>query len=102
MQFINLTPHRVVVIDGPVIEPSGEVARVAQSYEQVGNEGGVPLFRTVLGQVEGLPDPQPGVMYVVSGMVRAALPHRSDLASPGQLVRDDQGRVTGCRGLIIN
>jgi len=62
----------------------------------VGTFGGVPLTRTTYGEVVE------GTLYVVSGLVRAAVPERTDVASPGELVRDALGVVTGCRGLVVN
>jgi hypothetical protein len=34
--------------------------------------------------------------------VHAGVPHRRDVASPGDLVRDGGGIVVGCRNLIVN
>ena len=102
MLFVNLTPHAIVVVGGPTLPPSGVVARCATTSTPAGEHEGVPLVRTVYGPVSGLPEPQPGVMFVVSGMVRAAVPGRQDVASPGDLVRDEVGAVVGCKGLVIN
>lgn len=55
------------------VAPSGDVARCAESFSSLdpiivdGVE--VPLISGSFGEVEGLPDPQPGVVYVVSGLV---------------------------------
>jgi hypothetical protein len=50
------------------------------------------------GNVEGLPSPRDGVIYIVSGMVASAAP-RDDVFSPGELERDEGGRVVGCLNL---
>jgi hypothetical protein len=68
----------------------------------VGEHDGLPLYQAEFGEVEGLPEPAEGVLYVVSMLVRQAVPERTDVASPGELVRDEQGRVIGCRGLNVN
>jgi hypothetical protein len=108
MNFINLTPHALNIFDSQgenlVIElpPSGSVARVSSSYQQVGEESDVPLFVTEYGDVEGLPEPASDTICIVSLLVRAALPDRIDLASPGDLIRDDQGHPVGCKGLTVN
>ena len=105
MNIINLTPHalRLLAEDGKTvateIQPSGQIARVAAKAVLVGHAGAVPLYHTEYGAVEGLPEPQPETIYVVSGLVRAAVPHREDVYSPGRLVRDDQGRPVGAIGL---
>lgn len=100
--FVNLTPHSVTVVDGPTLPPSGSVARCSSTSTPAGEHGGVNLVRTVFGAVEGLPDPVSGVVYVVSALVRAAVPHRTDVASPGDLVRNEAGQVVGCRNLVVN
>jgi len=122
MELINLTPHvlNVVKEDGSVltIPPSGQIARCAQVREKVGKEQGVALFSSSYGEVTGLPDqdlktghdPQtdagpckePKFLYIVSGVVRAALTKRLDLASPGELVRGPDGQPIGCKGLDVN
>lgn len=101
-RIINLTPHKVVIVgedNFPIIEyPSQGIARVSQLTEPVGTINNVPLFRVSLGDVENLPEPQENTFYIVSRMVAEALPHRKDLLIPTELVRDQEGRVIGCRG----
>lgn len=107
----NLTPHEVKIfkLNGTapdldvVIEASEEVARVSCEYIKVDKKvDGVDLYRPVFGEVTGLPEYSEGVYLLVSAMVREALPLRSDLVSPGQLLRDDDGNVIGCLGLVGN
>ena len=101
--FINLTPHTVNEVEsGQAFPPSGEVARVSTTNEVVGEAGGVNLYATSYGDVVGLPAPQDGTMYVVSGLVRAAVPERHDVVSPGALVRNEAGQPTGCSGFVVN
>jgi hypothetical protein len=92
MTIINLTPHAIVLRapDGAdtTIPASGEVARVATiPGEDTGRmAGGVPVFGADRpGAVEGLPEPRPGVVLVVSGFVAAALAGsgRADVVAPG-------------------
>lgn len=109
------------------LPPSGVVARVATERIQIGSlhihgpccpvssphhgddsdcdldpEMGcadIPIYRTVYGEVTGLPDPEPWTYYLVSLVVRQACPDRADLLSPGELVRGSDGQPVGCRGL---
>ncbi len=101
MQIINTTPH-AVSINGTVIPSSGMLVRVSSTSQEAGEFAGVPLVRTCYGAVVGLPEEQDGVLYIVSGLVRAALPNRKDLASPAKLVRNDKGEIVGCEALEIN
>lgn len=106
MKFVNLTPHEVrVFLEEGVstrLAPSGQIARVLATTSDAGHFGNVPLVKTSFGEVSGLPDSEKGTLYIVSAMVRMALPSRKDLASPGDLVRDESGNVIGCRNLIVS
>lgn len=110
-QLVNLTPHTINIVteDGTQIlslESQG-IARVAATTEVVGQlqvgEVVVPQTHTTFGEVEGLPEQAPGVGYIVSNMIISALAQqgvrRDDLFTPGMQVRDDQGRVIGCKSL---
>ena len=103
--FVNLTPHALnVERDGMpnlIIPASGEIARVATHRVSCGtiHPSAIAVEMPSFGDVEGLPDPVDGTYYIVSGMVLSAVQHRADVFAPGELVRDESGRVTGCRGL---
>lgn len=103
MQFVNLTPHTINIIGaGSSIEPSGSVARISQSREIVGIVEDILITALKTGTIQGLPLPRPGVLFIVSALVRKEVPERSDVLSPGDLVRDEQGHVIGCQGLDCN
>jgi hypothetical protein len=71
----------------------------------------IPTSRTVFGEPLGLPDEDssgdrhPGyafyydTYYIVSQLVKNALPHRKDLLVPAEVVRDEKGNILGCRSL---
>lgn len=102
MTMVNLTPH-AITLPGGEIPPSGQVARVAVEYTETGEEVlGAAIVRAEYGQVTDLPAPQPGTIYIVSALVRAACPDRRDLASPARLVRDDAGRIIGASALEVS
>jgi len=104
-RIINLTPHPVTVVsqDGGtahVFMPSGTVPRCREDVVIIGDLDGIPLVRKSLGQVENLPDPQEGVYYIVSLAVAQAA-RRPDLLVPDDMVRDEQGRILGCRRFAV-
>ena len=108
MQYINLTPHKLDIVcdvEGfehlHVVQPSGCVARVEQKLTQERDDNGIVWYRPEYGDVTGLEEPRDGVVYIVSGMVLAAITGRDDVLAPGELVRDEAGRVIGCRGLRL-
>lgn len=96
-QIINLTPHTINLPH--VAIPSTGSARVGVSSEVVSSYAGVAIYESVYGEVTGLPEEAVGVNYIVSRMVAAAVPERTDLLVPSGLVRDDKGRIVGCLGL---
>lgn len=106
MKLVNLTPHALNVVTGAdtlvTIEPSGDIARVSVQYTIKGNCNGIPLYETIYGNLQGLPEPAEGTMYVVSTLVASAAKElgRDDILSPGELVRDENGQPVGCRGLV--
>lgn len=109
MKIINLTPHEVVLIPptgANHIFPSEGVARCSQNDAQNGyailDGQDIPFYITTFGSVTGLPEYRVGVFYIVSSLIRSALPDREDLLSPTKLIRNDKGHVTGCRGFSTN
>ena len=106
INFVNMTPHAInLVNDGGsvyrTIEPSGNLIRLKATTEQVKEVDGVKLSTTVFGEVEGLPDYADDTYYIVSQLVKSALPSRSDLLVPSEVVRDDKGIIIGCKSLGI-
>ncbi len=128
--LVNLTPHKIVVIreDGDKVEipPSGYTVRVSATVEEAGEVDGIPVYREALGRpvlvdpkgnetfVDGtrlavfLIDPFPQATGLIVSRVAAEALRKTGyhplakppLYVPGQLVRDEQGRVVGCKGLI--
>ncbi|WP_053958111.1 hypothetical protein [Sulfobacillus thermosulfidooxidans] len=106
MNLINLTPHAIHFMANETtltIEPCGTVARCAVTRHVTGYltiQGvTIPVTRTQFGAVEGLPNPAPDTLYIVSALVAQACPDRDDLVIPDDTVRDDAGRIIGCRAL---
>lgn len=103
MTLINLTPHAISIFkeDDTImtIKPSGEVARVGVMKEVVGSLDGIPIKTSVFGEVEGLPSPEEGKVYLVSSLVAQRVTGRDDVFIPDDPVRDESGRIVGCRSL---
>ena len=130
MKMINLTPHKIVFrgeydpLPGRAstleIEPSGQIARVSMEYaeaEQIhvedgsffGAEGGVhakiehvDTVRVSYGEIEGLPEPADGTIYIVSAIVAQAA-MRADVLSPDTgptAIRDENGQIQAVRRFI--
>lgn len=103
MQFINLTPHAINFIkeDGSTltIPASGTLARMTTLTVVTGEIDGIPITETVFGKVEGLPAPSEGNIFIVSSLVAQRVPDRNDVFIPSESVRDEQGRIIGCKSL---
>lgn len=105
--FINLTPHAIHVLDSAGIEhafpPSGEVARVDSTQKELPSVGGFPLSKTEWGSVTGVPEPQEGVVLIVSALVLGHMTHRSDVVGPDTgptAVRNEKGHIVAVRGFV--
>lgn len=108
MTIINLTPHAINFVDASglplvTIEPSGQIARVTAHTVNTGvisfGEVTLPTTGTTYGEVEGLPAPEEGTVYVVSSLVASRVPNRPDVFIPNESVRDSSGRIVGCKSL---
>lgn len=128
-KVVNLTPHQInfilpyhieigkdefgtpeYVTEERVysIEPSGTVARCRVERQNIDSfiledvddwDITVPITKTKFGEVEGLPVPEEGTIYIVSNLVAQAVPHREDVFFPDDVVRDENGNIIGCRAL---
>lgn len=100
-EVINLTPHEIRVIregqDDVVYPPTGEVARLATVELGTQDYGvGAPVE---LVEFHHLLKPPPRIedtFYIVSLPCALASP-RGDFLVPYLEVRDDAGRIIGCR-----
>lgn len=101
MKLINYTPH-TINLPNMSIPPCGEIARCEEITKEAFNVNKIQFVYKTYGKVTNLPDNKSEVIYIVSMMVRQALPNRYDLASPGDLIRDENGQITGCLNLVIN
>lgn len=126
-ELVNLTPHPIRVYrvgtadvvtdvdDGVlcVIEPSGQVARVAETshgtsefapFETYTNgEVRIAIESVVFTTVHGLPASRRNVRLIVPLLtaiaVQAEAPARDDMLVPYAQVRNTEGTVVGCRML---
>ena len=114
-QIINMTPHSVELVewhDNPVsgnpyliklhsFPASGNTIRLKAETVTAGDievqEGfAIPLTKTVFSEPVGLPEYVEGTYYIVSQLVKAALPNRKDLILPTGVVRDENNNILGC------
>lgn len=115
MKLVNLTPHDVVLRltngtngnGGPVditIKNTG-LARVTTKSEEVEYLGvPVPVIRNRMGEIEGLPPPEEGTVYIVSLIVLAQT-KRTDVLAPATgpkdgAIRDAEGKVLAVTKLV--
>ena len=102
MEFINLTPHAIVMNDGRVFEPSGTIPRVQQFMSDFdGNQIAIQSF----GEVENMPAPKADTVYIVSAMVLSALgKDRQDCVAPAtnhtETVRNEKGHIMSVPGFV--
>ena len=67
-KFINLTPHDIKLNDGTIYPATGKIARVANTFSNFC----CGISKVFYGEVENLPEPKRGTMYIVSAMVLSA------------------------------
>lgn len=107
MKIVNMTPHQVTICDASnkvvhTYPASGETIRLKAETITVDHlPDGTPLSRTVFGDPVGLPAESTDTIYIVSQLIKSALPERRDLAVPAQVVRDGNGNIIGCQSLGV-
>lgn len=105
----NLTPHTVNIVaeDGSIKAafPSEGIARASQTAEHVGELNGIELVSMRFGATEDLPAPEDGTYYIVSVITANAAKAEgrttSDLVITADPVRDDSGRIIGCKRFAL-
>ena len=105
-RIINATPHDVNIVDesGSIIcifLKTDMCIRLSARVEHIGEIDDIPISQTVFGEPEGLPDYEFGTYYIVSQLVKSALPQRKDLLVPAEVVRDSNNQIIGCKSLGI-
>jgi len=108
IEFVNLTDHEIRLGSGLVIPRSAQPVRVLNGRVFDGSvvietsDEVIPIYRfDPKGQIVGLPDPKPGMFYIVSPIVRKELTQRGidrpDVFSPYAIEsRPEQGRNVPC------
>jgi hypothetical protein len=99
-EFRNLTPHEVAVMVGDSIiriPTSGKVVRLNSQCEKCGSILGVPVSKCKEGEPHGLPEPEDGVIYLVSSVVAKKV-NRPDVLCPDT---SDEGAIRDGNGYII-
>ena len=101
----NLTPHVLNILceDGnwKNIPVDGPPARCSVTSTKVFTINGIHVNKTTFGQVVDLPEATDGAVFIVSRIVKEACPERSDLLCAGEMIRDKDGKVVGCKGLSV-
>lgn len=104
MKFVNMTPHPITIVEGEqstVYPVGGPAPRLAVEREALGKVGGISVVRSKMGDPTGLPQQRDGVIVIVSALVaeHPSVSSRTDLAYPGEAIRDTDGKIVGARGL---
>lgn len=105
-KILNCTPHDVNVITHnergeevvTTFKPTGIVPRLKENSWHTCELNGLPIYSVSYEEPENLPFNDGETVLIVSGMILDACPDREDLVSPFDIVRDESGRIVGCRG----
>jgi len=111
IDIINLTPHTIKLNNGKTFPPSGTIARVSAKFTNVTSpellQDEIYVYKVEYGDIEGLPEPEENVLYIVSAMVLEAGKRigRNDLIAPAtghpEAVRNEQGQIISVPGFVF-
>lgn len=98
----NLTPHDINIVGYGVLPKCETPARVEVELTQIGTVNGIAVFQNQYGKVNNLPDETGEVWYIVSLIVANAIRgSRKDCYVVNETVRDESGRIIGCKSLSL-
>lgn len=108
-RVVNLTGHPINIMDhnAHIVKtiPCDGFAKVSKRSRYSGEFAGIPLFTRDADEqptIEGLPDPEDGVLYVVPSVSAIFLEGiRDDIAVVSRTHKDRvTGEIDGCQGLM--
>lgn len=116
MYIRNLTPHTINIYSesGDILLGSYKsegTARVAvttvpmKALVEDSQAGSlfIPVVERHWGEVEGLPEPEEGIVNLVSSLVLSRVPERTDCYAPDtgpqSVLRNEEGQIVGVRRL---
>lgn len=107
INVVNCTPHDVNLITSSgnivVFERSGIIPRLSEQQQKINsvtvNGIEINIVKKSFLEPEGLPGPQENTIFIVSALVAGACKNRDDLVIPNDIVRDETGRIVGCKNL---
>lgn len=116
-QIHNMTPHDItIIVDGvSVVFHSEGIIRAAQHDVKVdevvtdlkiGEAGSagftIPVFSSSFGAPEGVPELKQDAVYIVSSLafqsLKAAGMPMEHFVIPSGTIRDESGKIIGCKG----
>ena len=99
--LVNLTPHPVVFEDGRTLPKCDNPPRLAEVVKSAGEIDGVTIVQKSF-DIDGcvLPPAESGTYYIVPLLIAQAFSgRRDDLLVTNDPIRDEVGRIIGCRSL---
>lgn len=104
--LINKTPHPIIFMD----EKNNVIKTLPRSLKPIRIESdaiktnfcldSIPITKVNYSE-DLLPIREEGVWYIVSPLVKTLYKWRTDLLVPSEIIKDDTGKVIGCRSLGI-
>ena len=79
------------------------VARCETERIAIDSPDGIPWVKSKRANITNLPEPEEGVIYIVSMKVARAAKElgRTDCVAPSKRVRDEYGNRLGCLGFLF-
>ena len=108
IKFVNCTSHPIDLInlypeDGFQITklPKAEFpCHVSTQLTKLSKTAeGIQLYKTTFGEVENVPKPAKNKIYIVSTIVKDALPDRNDLVVPAGVIHNSDGVIIGAASI---
>lgn len=108
MKIVNLLGYNVSYynFNGDVeVFPAGKglPMKLNGTITVVGSENGINVIKFAYPPAEaiGIPKSEKNTFYIVSQSICQAYPDRKDLVYPSNFVKNEAGKIVGCKMLVV-
>ena len=100
MKYVNMTIHQVNLFDEngktiQIFESEGNI-RLVEKRVLIEKIDGISIFQKEYSR-GSIPTRKNGKIFIVSSIVALAFKDREDFIVPDELIRDEKGRIKGCK-----
>jgi len=100
VKIINKTPHQITMVfdsgETFIFPKSENPIRLEEKQEEIGKIHSIPIMKKTFKK-SSLPEKENETFFIVSLIVAQSFPERQDFLIVNDTIRDNQGKIIGCK-----